>query len=85
MARLVDAETGTNISTLVWKLAESAAERGNAIEHLAPLCRRFDAETVLDHLESQAEDRGHRLWNDLVRHLTDAGVLTAPPESQAVR
>lgn len=85
MARLVDAETGTNISTLVWKLAESAAERGNAIEHLAPLCRRFDAETVLDHLESRAEDRGHRLWNDLVRHLTDAGVLTAPPESQAVR
>ncbi|WP_125902301.1 hypothetical protein [Brevundimonas sp. 357] len=73
------------MAALVWKLAESAAERGNALERLALLCRRFDAETILDHLESRPEDRGHRLWNDLVRYLTDAGVLTAPPESQAVR
>lgn len=49
---LVNAEDGSILSTLVWKLTESAQERGQAIERLLVLCRRLGPDAVIAELDT---------------------------------
>lgn len=47
---LVDHEDGSTLETLVWKLGESALERGGAAERLLSLCERLGTTSVKKYL-----------------------------------
>jgi hypothetical protein len=51
LGALIEHEDGETLHTLVWKLGESARERGSATERLSDLCARFGSERVQSGLE----------------------------------
>lgn len=52
--QLVEAEDGDTLSILLWKLTESAHERGHVIERLLSICLRLGAAGVIEELDQRS-------------------------------
>lgn len=73
---LIENEDGATLPILVWKLCESASERGQAAERLLDLCKRFGTDQVekdLDFYLLQSET-GPRIFNELQLLLRQHGL-----------